>query len=220
MMPYPSTLAPVRLVITGSAGMLGQDLVAAARAASHEVVGLPRAELDITDADTVVSPTWLSDQLALDADAVCGSIAVDDWSPHGVHAGLIHRHFLRTYSDRIDISKFQIASLTKMYEFSRGKMDLPDSEFEEPGMGSGSRTPRKLVREAQKTTATTMISIGALLALPVVVISVIRAVNRPESARGMRRRLDSIRRDSKASHVLALSVRLRRKGNRSSKKAA
>lgn len=53
MMPYRSTLACVRLMITGAAGMLGQDLVAAAGAAGHDVVGLSRAQLDITDADAV-----------------------------------------------------------------------------------------------------------------------------------------------------------------------
>ena len=36
-------------VITGAAGMLGQDLITAARNAGHEVLGLPRAELDIAD---------------------------------------------------------------------------------------------------------------------------------------------------------------------------
>src|SRR6267154_711859 len=64
------------------------------------------------------------------------------------------------------------------------------------GCGIGLLIAGKLGRPAQKTTATTMLSIGALLALPVVVMAIIRAVNRPESARGMRRRLDSIRRDS------------------------
>jgi hypothetical protein len=64
------------------------------------------------------------------------------------------------------------------------------------GCGIGLLLAGKLGRPAQKTTATTMLSIGALLALPVVVMTIIRAVNRPESARGMRRRLDSIRRDS------------------------
>ena len=43
----------MRLLITGSAGMLGQDLVAAARAAGHEVLAFPRAELDIVDASAV-----------------------------------------------------------------------------------------------------------------------------------------------------------------------
>lgn len=64
------------------------------------------------------------------------------------------------------------------------------------GCGIGLLLAGKLGRPAQKTTATTMLSVGALLALPVLVITIVRAVNRPESARGMRRRLDSIRRDS------------------------
>jgi hypothetical protein len=64
------------------------------------------------------------------------------------------------------------------------------------GCGIGLLIAGKLGRPAQKTTATTMISVGALLALPVVVMAVIRQVNRPESARGMRRRLESIRQDS------------------------
>ena len=40
---------PMQFVITGAAGMLGQDLVAAAKGAGHEVVALPRADLDISD---------------------------------------------------------------------------------------------------------------------------------------------------------------------------
>jgi dTDP-4-dehydrorhamnose reductase len=42
----------MRLLVTGAAGMLGTDVVAAASAA-HEVVAFTRAELDITDADAV-----------------------------------------------------------------------------------------------------------------------------------------------------------------------
>jgi hypothetical protein len=64
------------------------------------------------------------------------------------------------------------------------------------GCGLGLLIAGKLGRPAQKTTAATMISVGALLALPVVVMAVMRTVNRPNSERGMRRRLDSIRRDS------------------------
>ncbi|MBV9464564.1 MAG: dTDP-4-dehydrorhamnose reductase [Solirubrobacterales bacterium] len=43
----------MRIVITGAAGMLGQDLRSAASAAGHEVLALVRAELDITDPDAV-----------------------------------------------------------------------------------------------------------------------------------------------------------------------
>ena len=43
----------MRLLITGAAGMLGQDVRAAADAAGYDVVALSRAELDITDAAAV-----------------------------------------------------------------------------------------------------------------------------------------------------------------------
>jgi dTDP-4-dehydrorhamnose reductase len=39
----------MRLLITGAAGMLGQDVLSAAGAAGHDTVALSRAELDITD---------------------------------------------------------------------------------------------------------------------------------------------------------------------------
>jgi dTDP-4-dehydrorhamnose reductase len=39
----------MRLVITGAAGMLGQDLAAATKDAGHDVVALARADLDIAD---------------------------------------------------------------------------------------------------------------------------------------------------------------------------
>lgn len=55
--------------------------------------------LAFTDADTRVAPDWLVEQLALEADAVCGTVGVSDWSPHGEHAGLLHAHFLETYTD-------------------------------------------------------------------------------------------------------------------------
>lgn len=63
------------------------------------------------------------------------------------------------------------------------------------GCGIGLLIAGKLGRPAQKTTAATMISVGALLALPVLVGVVVRSLNGPESARGARRRLNSIRHD-------------------------
>ena len=55
--------------------------------------------LAFTDADTVVSPEWLWKQLELEADAVCGSIGINDWSMHGDQADNIRIHFARTYHD-------------------------------------------------------------------------------------------------------------------------
>src|SRR3954452_11568374 len=43
----------MRLLVTGAAGMLGRDVVAAAASAGHDVIALARADLDITDADAV-----------------------------------------------------------------------------------------------------------------------------------------------------------------------
>lgn len=43
----------MKLAVTGAGGMLGADVVRAARAENHDVVALPRAELDVTDAAAV-----------------------------------------------------------------------------------------------------------------------------------------------------------------------
>jgi dTDP-4-dehydrorhamnose reductase len=45
----------MRLLVTGAAGMLGHDVVAAAEAAGHDVVALARADLDITDPAAVTA---------------------------------------------------------------------------------------------------------------------------------------------------------------------
>jgi dTDP-4-dehydrorhamnose reductase len=47
----------MRLLITGAAGLLGQDVDATARAAGHAVVALSRADLDITDYPAVERAT-------------------------------------------------------------------------------------------------------------------------------------------------------------------
>ncbi|TVY84752.1 putative MscS family protein [Lachnellula suecica] len=62
---------------------------------------------------------------------------------------------LRTYADRIEINKFQIASLVKLYKFSKEKIAMEDSEFEQhpvSGPNSGARTPMVYVEKAQKKT--------------------------------------------------------------------
>ena len=61
---------------------------------------------------------------------------------------------LRTYADRIEINKFQIGSLAKLYKFSKEKIAMEDSEFEQPSTepGSGARTPGQFFGEAAQTT--------------------------------------------------------------------
>ncbi|KAL1636873.1 hypothetical protein SLS56_000967 [Neofusicoccum ribis] len=69
---------------------------------------------------------------------------------------------LRTYQDRIELNKFQIGSLVKLYAFSKAKLTMEDSEFEqrEGGGTSGARTPGAFVKEAQKNAKQTMTKFG------------------------------------------------------------
>ena len=74
--------------------------VGAARAAAAELMMAQGARWPaFTDADTWVSPDWIADQLALGADAVCGTVGMEDFAPHGEHADLLRRHLARTYFD-------------------------------------------------------------------------------------------------------------------------
>jgi small-conductance mechanosensitive channel len=62
---------------------------------------------------------------------------------------------LRTYADRIELNKFQIGSLTKLYRFSKEKIAMEDSEFEAPSgdlPGSGAITPGQIATGAAKQT--------------------------------------------------------------------
>ena len=61
---------------------------------------------------------------------------------------------LRTYADRIEINKFQIGSLVKLYDYSKKKIAMEDSDFEEhpegSGPASGTRTPMQYVEKARR----------------------------------------------------------------------
>ena len=71
--------------------------VGIARAAgSQHCLDLGARWLAFTDADTLVSPDWLADQLDQRSDAVCGTVAVTDWSGHAPQLAL---HFKTTYTD-------------------------------------------------------------------------------------------------------------------------
>lgn len=87
--------------------------------------------LAFTDADTLVSPGWLVEQLALDADVVCGTVGVDDWSPHGEHADLLCWHFAQTYTDADEHRHIHGANLgltAAAYRLAGGFQSLACSE--------------------------------------------------------------------------------------------
>ncbi|HEX8312372.1 MAG TPA: hypothetical protein VF614_13710 [Chthoniobacteraceae bacterium] len=68
------------------------------------------------------------------------------------------------------------------------------------GCGLGLLIAGRLERPTQKMTAATLLGVGTLLALPLVVQVVTKVITGPGSARGERRRLDSIRTDSGFPH--------------------
>lgn len=70
---------------------------------------------------------------------------------------------LRTYADRIDINKFQIGSLEKLYAYSKEKIAMDDSDFEDKTAsrpGSGARTPMQYLNDAQKKTRSVFGKVG------------------------------------------------------------
>ncbi|KAL1955883.1 hypothetical protein VTO42DRAFT_7956 [Malbranchea cinnamomea] len=70
---------------------------------------------------------------------------------------------MRTYADRIEINKFQIGSLTKLYAYSKQKISIEDREFEESGgttRSSGAKTPMQYADKAQRVARETLNRIG------------------------------------------------------------
>lgn len=69
---------------------------------------------------------------------------------------------LRTYQDRIELNKFQIGSLVKLYTFSKQKIAMEDVEFEEKpsGPASGARTPGMYVDKAQNVVNRAFAKVG------------------------------------------------------------
>ncbi|HEY1997576.1 glycosyltransferase family A protein [Paraburkholderia sp.] len=77
--------------------MLRARNVGVARAAgAQRLLAAGARWLAFTDADSRVSPGWLAAQLSLGADAVCGSICVEDWTAHPQH---VRDYFRETYMD-------------------------------------------------------------------------------------------------------------------------
>lgn len=66
----------------------------ARRAGAAQLLEAGARWLACTDADSSVSRDWLVRQLAFNAEAVCGTVRVDDWSQHAEHVRLQHeRHY-------------------------------------------------------------------------------------------------------------------------------
>ncbi|CAN5696032.1 glycosyltransferase [soil metagenome] len=84
--------------------------------------------LAFTDADSVVAPGWLAAQLALGADAVCGTVTVADWGNYGAR---VHRDYLQRYVDADGHSHIHGANLgvsARAYAVAGGFLGLETGE--------------------------------------------------------------------------------------------
>ena len=103
--------------------------VGAARALGAELALAAGARwLAFTDADSQVAPDWISAQLALRRDAVCGTVAVRDW---GTYGDTMRQHYDATYNDadghrHIHGANFGVSA--QAYERSGGFKALQSSE--------------------------------------------------------------------------------------------
>ncbi len=73
----------MRVLVTGAAGMLGQDLAAAAPDLGHEVIAMARAELDITDLEGLSASV---SRAGVDAVINCAAYTNVDLAEHSIEA--------------------------------------------------------------------------------------------------------------------------------------
>ncbi len=82
----------------GSVTVAVRNVGAARAIGARQLLARGARWLGFTDADSRVAEDWLVRQLELNADAVCGTVTVEDWSDHDGHAVQLEDHFRRTYS--------------------------------------------------------------------------------------------------------------------------
>lgn len=109
----------------------GRNVGFARAAGAAALLAMGARWLAFSDADTRVSEGWLADQLALEADAVCGTVSVDDWSCHGESSHWLRSQFSASYRDADGHSHVHGANLgvsANAYRRVGGFRHLPCSE--------------------------------------------------------------------------------------------
>ena len=108
--------------------VMAKNVGTARRTGAGKALAYGARWLAFTDADSVVAHDWLATQLSLGADAVCGTIAVEDWGAYGER---MHRHFDLTYTDMDGHSHIHGANLgvsARAYLAAGGFQELESGE--------------------------------------------------------------------------------------------
>jgi len=84
--------------------------------------------LAFTDADSEVAPDWISQQLGLQADAVCGTVQVRDWGAHGDEVRASFQSFYQDCDGHRHIHGANLGITADAYHLSGGFLPLATGE--------------------------------------------------------------------------------------------
>lgn len=111
----------MKVVVTGAAGMLGTDLVRAAQAQNHEVVGLASADLDVVDAEAVRAR--LADEIP-DAIVNCAAYTDVDGAEDDLRAAMdVNAHGARNVAETAAILGVPVVYVSTDYVFDGSKRE-------------------------------------------------------------------------------------------------
>lgn len=119
----------MKLLVTGAAGQLGAEVVIAGGAAGHDVVGLDRQALDITDTENVRQAI---EGLCPDVVINCAAFtSVDRCETEAVAAAAVNHHAVGEFGQACDDFSAHLLHLSTDYVFAGDKAD-PYVEGDEP----------------------------------------------------------------------------------------
>ena len=136
----------MRLLVTGAAGMLGRDVLRAGERAGYELVGLDRAELDISEASAVESAL---DRVAPDALVNCAAWTdVDGAESHAEEAHMVNADGAGNLARAAAAAQVKLVHVSTDYVFT-GDALLDDSGAPRPYVESDRTGPRSVYGETK-----------------------------------------------------------------------
>jgi glycosyltransferase involved in cell wall biosynthesis len=100
----------------------------ARRSGAAQLLELGARWLACTDADSSVSRDWLVRQLAFDAEAVCGTVRVSDWSAYADPVRLRHERHYQSREGHRHIHGANLGVCARAYQRVGGFRPLPSDE--------------------------------------------------------------------------------------------
>jgi len=132
--------------VTGAAGMLGRDVMRAGERAGYELVGLDRAELDISEASAVESAL---DRVAPDALVNCAAWTdVDGAESHAEEAHMVNADGAGNLARAAAAAQVKLVHVSTDYVFT-GDALLDDSGAPRPYVESDRTGPRSVYGETK-----------------------------------------------------------------------